>query len=143
MAIYQSSRRCMLCCGWVDQPQWTKEYTTSKGYLIPWLLGLTSNIVFRKGEHIEIGRLQYQEQSYRQQSSILHTNGQYIDIRTNPSASFTPVDVFLVHVACEHLLRALSATVMTPYQLFKLCQALQPDQERRFQIEAERDLSGQ
>ncbi|KAL4935986.1 hypothetical protein BDV06DRAFT_116155 [Aspergillus oleicola] len=126
MASYESSRRCMLCLGWVDQLKWTKEFTS----------------VLLEGEYIKRGFIQYSDKSYNQQSRSQKGSDEYTVIRVNPSSSFTPVKAFLVHVSCECLLRRLSKKEIRPDQLFKLCQSLQPDRQRNFEIDAEADLSG-
>lgn len=102
---------------------------------------MAKQLVVVRDKKIDVGYLDYVKESLYQQSRSTDSS---ILIRLNPSSFFTPVDAFLIHVSCNRLLCEFTQSeLIHPYQLFKLCQALQPDRQRAFHIAVENDFSGE
>ncbi|KAB8227934.1 uncharacterized protein BDW43DRAFT_323398 [Aspergillus alliaceus] len=112
----ESSRQCVICSGGICQADWTKDFNT----------------VFLEGNHIELGFLRFNKNVSLQESRSLTTHDKRTQIRLNPSPYFTSVEVFLIHTSCYHLLCEFAGSKIRSHQVFKLCQAIQPDRERNF-----------
>ncbi|KAE8420923.1 hypothetical protein BDV36DRAFT_305859 [Aspergillus pseudocaelatus] len=115
----ESSRQCMICSGGICRASWTSDFNT----------------VLVRGNCVDVGFLHFNKNASLQELRSLTMHGQRTQIRLNPSPHFTSAEAFLLHESCYHLLREFSGAAISPYQAFKLCQAVQPDRERNFGYE--------
>lgn len=83
-----------------------------------------------KDNHVHIGTLFYSGSGKRfEVSSNSAASDASIVLKITRIFSLTPTHVFLIHSACYRFLQNYGGQNLNPIQVFKLCQALQPDKE--------------
>lgn len=98
--------------------------------------------VFLKDNRVYSGHLYYDRSLLLQQVSILEPSDKLVPLRVTRIYNFTSAEAFLVHSSCYSLLQETTQSRISPSQLFRLCQSLQPDRERNFGYDKVLDLSG-
>lgn len=129
-APFWTSLWCMLCSGGIGEQAWTKEFTVGMENLLSIESQLKSSLVFIKDDHAHIGTLTYSRSLNRfEVFSNLPASDTSIVLKITRVFNLTPTDVFLIHSSCYRFLQDSSCANINPIQVFKLCQALQPDKE--------------
>ena len=81
---------------------------------------------------VDIGPIRFDKNVLLQVSRGLLWPEEQSQIRLIPSPSYTPTEAFIMHTSCYRLLCVFSGIELRPHQVYRFCQAIQPDQERCF-----------
>ncbi|PYH28518.1 uncharacterized protein BO87DRAFT_381261 [Aspergillus neoniger CBS 115656] len=85
-----------------------------------------------KNRGVDFGSIRFEKNAWKQVCRSLIWPGQQTLIGLTPSSDYTPVDAFIMHASCYRLLCHFAKSNVLPMQLYRLCQAIQPDQARQF-----------
>ncbi|RAL04039.1 F-box protein [Aspergillus ibericus CBS 121593] len=118
----ESSKYCAICFGGITRAHWTQSLTT----------------VLIRESRVDIGSIRYDQNTILQVSRSLLRPEEQTQIRLIPSQSYTPAEAFIMHTSCYRLVCEFAGHEVRPHQIYRLCQATQPDQERCFLNETNR-----